>query len=89
MPLYEYLCQDCEERVTLRRRMSDTTQPRCPLCGSEEMKRLISSVAVVTSSKDRSRDLSWVDKNVASRIKKKASTKLNPALQQTVDRMES
>jgi hypothetical protein len=53
------------------------------------MKRLISAVSVVKSEQDRASDLSWVDKNLAGRIKRKASHKLSPALQETVDRMES
>jgi hypothetical protein len=53
------------------------------------MKRLISSVSVVKTEQERVSDLSWVDKNLAGRIKKKASRKLSPALQEAVDRMES
>jgi hypothetical protein len=46
-------------------------------------------VSVVKSEQDRASDLSWVDKNLAGRIRRKASHKLSPALQETVDRMES
>jgi hypothetical protein len=53
------------------------------------MTRLISRVSIVKSEQDRTRDLSWVDRDLAGRIKKKASGRLNPGLQETVDRMES
>jgi hypothetical protein len=53
------------------------------------MTRLISRVSVVKSEQDRTRDLSWVDRDLAGRIKKKASGKLNPGLREAVDRMES
>ena len=52
------------------------------------MKRIITSVFFAKSKQERCSDLSWVDKNLAGRIKKKASRKLNPALKDTVDRME-
>jgi hypothetical protein len=53
------------------------------------MKRIISSVSVVKTEQERASDLSWVDRNLANRIKRKASHKLSPALQEAVDRMES
>lgn len=89
MPLYEYRCRDCDKRVTIRHGYSDSASPHCPLCNGENLTRLISHVSVVKSSQDRVRDLSWVDRDLARRLKKKASGKLNPALQETLDRMES
>ncbi len=89
MPLYEYRCEDCREQVTIRQSFTDETSPRCALCGSDRMSRLISRVSIVKSERDRTRDLSWIDRDLAGRIKRKASGKLNPALQETVDRMES
>jgi hypothetical protein len=53
------------------------------------MARVISSVSVVKSETDRARDLSWIDRELAGRIKKKVTGRLSPGLQETVDRMES
>lgn len=89
MPLYDFRCEDCGEQVTIRQSFSDDTLPRCVSCGSDRMSRLISRVSIVKSEQDRTRDLSWIDRDMAARIKKKATGKLNPALQETVDRMES
>ena len=89
MPLYEYRCDQCGEQVTVRQSFSDETLPCCASCGSDRMRRLISRVSIVKSEQDRTRDLSWIDRDLAGRIKKKASDKLSPGLQDTVDRMES
>lgn len=43
MPLYEYVCQDCESRFDALRAMSDADAPiPCPDCGSERVRRAIS-----------------------------------------------
>ena len=89
MPLYEYRCQDCGAQVTIRQSFTDDRSPPCSTCGGDAMTRIISRVSIVKSEQDRTRDLSWVDRDLAGRIKRKASGKLNPALQETVDRMES
>jgi len=69
MPLYEYYCQGCRERVTVRRSFSDTSSPCCPLCGGGNLTRVMSKVSIVKSDKDRIRDVSWIDKNLANRFK--------------------
>jgi len=51
--------------------------------------RVYSPISQIKTGKDRITDLSWVDKNLAGRIKKKASDRLNPELKDAVDRMES
>jgi putative FmdB family regulatory protein len=43
MPLYEYLCQDCEQPAELLIRSDQ--QPACPRCGGERMTKLLSVVA--------------------------------------------
>ncbi len=53
MPLYEYRCNACRRRVTLLRSFSDTSEPRCPKCDSEELTRLVSRVAVLRSEDSR------------------------------------
>ena len=45
MPLYEYQCQQCSERVEILQRLSDPPYSHCPKCGVE-MKKLISSPAI-------------------------------------------
>lgn len=45
MPLYEYQCQQCSERVEIIQKMSDPPYSHCPKCGGD-MKKLISSPAI-------------------------------------------
>ena len=40
MPLYEYECTNCKERVEIIQRISDPPYSHCPKCGAE-MKKLI------------------------------------------------
>lgn len=88
MPIYEYRCQGCGERVSIRHGINDDSKPSCPLCHSENLLRLISRVFVVKSAQDRTRDLSWVDKDFSRRIKKKAGGNLSPAFRETLDWMD-
>lgn len=50
MPSYDYRCKGCENKVTLERSMSDESKPICPDCGSEDMNRIWSVVAISGSS---------------------------------------
>lgn len=43
MPLYEYVCQDCENRAELLIRGNEL--PSCPSCGSSQMLKQLSVVA--------------------------------------------
>ena len=43
MPLYEYVCQDCEAQAELL--VSSSREPECPACGSARLTKLLSVVA--------------------------------------------
>jgi len=45
MPLYEYQCQACGERVEVIQRLSDPPYAHCPKC-SGDMKKLFSAPAI-------------------------------------------
>ena len=45
MPLYEYQCTSCGERVEIIQRSSDSPHGHCPKCGGE-MKKLFSAPAI-------------------------------------------
>jgi len=43
MPIYEYECEKCGERLELRRSISDNdSEIRCPKCGTENPRRVFS-----------------------------------------------
>lgn len=89
MPIYEYRCTECGQRAQVYRRDSDAVSPNCPSCGSSKLVRLISNVYIVQSKADRTRDLTWVDRDLAQRIRRQAKGRLSPALAETVERMSS
>jgi putative FmdB family regulatory protein len=45
MPLYEYQCTQCSERVEVIQRLSDPPYAHCPKCGGD-MKKLLSAPAI-------------------------------------------
>jgi putative FmdB family regulatory protein len=45
MPIYEYLCSQCNERQEIIQSLSETPISHCPKCGGE-MKKLFSSPAI-------------------------------------------
>lgn len=61
MPIYEYGCEDCQERVSIFFRSfaeAETRQVVCPYCHSTHLKRLISKVRVMHSAEKYSQKLS-------------------------------
>ncbi len=89
MPVYEYYCPDCRQTLTVRCRFSEMSTAICPTCQCGKLERIISQIAVVRSRRERVSDVSWVDRNLAQRIRKKVSGDLNAELEATVGRMES
>ena len=56
MPIYEYRCQNCGRRVSVLWHTfaeAERKTPKCPRCGSTNLKRLISRVSVVRSEEAR------------------------------------
>ena len=45
MPLYEYACEKCGERVEIIQKLSDPPYSHCPKCGGA-MRKLISPPAI-------------------------------------------
>jgi putative FmdB family regulatory protein len=45
MPLYEYQCGDCGERIEVIQKLSDPIEAQCPKCGAA-MKKLMSAPAI-------------------------------------------
>ena len=45
MPIYEYQCQDCDERVEVLQKISDAPKVDCPACGKPSLRKKVSAVA--------------------------------------------
>jgi putative FmdB family regulatory protein len=59
MPVYEYRCNSCRKTYSqiLSIKQSDEA-PQCPNCGSDDVEKLVSSVAVVRSARQKAEDRS-------------------------------
>jgi len=55
MPLYDYRCLNCQEKVSIRLSYAeyDTAKPKCPLCGSPKLQRAIGRVRIAKSEEAR------------------------------------
>ncbi|HXH24788.1 MAG TPA: zinc ribbon domain-containing protein [Vicinamibacterales bacterium] len=52
MPVYEYICRDCQKQFELTRPMSEAhAGVQCPSCGSSHVDRTYSQVFAKTSKK--------------------------------------
>jgi putative FmdB family regulatory protein len=52
MPVYEFVCRDCQKPFEIVRPMSEAaTVPTCPACGSTRVDRTYSHVYANTSKK--------------------------------------
>jgi putative FmdB family regulatory protein len=61
MPIYQFDCAGCRRRVDiLFRSVHSTKTPVCPECGSKKLKRVMSRVARVRTSKQRFEDIDHV-----------------------------
>jgi len=45
VPIYEYKCDQCDHRMELLHKISETPDKICPECGKEGLRKLISAVA--------------------------------------------
>jgi putative FmdB family regulatory protein len=53
MPIYEFSCNGCNNRVSVFvRSMSSEVSGKCDRCGSQDLRRLISRVAFIKSGGD-------------------------------------
>ncbi len=103
MPIYEYRCRDCGRRTSLFvRSIHDELDPVCNACGSRNMRRLISRVAVLRSEESRLESLADPstfasldedDPRSLGRFMRKMSQEmgedLGPEFNEVIDRLES
>ena len=87
MPIYEYQCQACDERVEALQKISDAPKVDCPACGKPELKKKVSAVAF------RLKGSGWYEtdfktgdkKNIAGEKQAKTSTTDKPAAPKKTD----
>ena len=106
MPIYEYYCTDCRQRVSLFYRTITAaieTEPVCPRCDGENLRRLISRVAVLRSEEARLdaladpsmfSGLDEEDPRALGRMMRQMSNEMgeemdDPEFNEVIDRLES
>jgi putative FmdB family regulatory protein len=60
MPIYDYRCESCGKRDTLYYQTfssAEMDEPSCAKCGSADLRRLVSRVAVLKSEESRLEDM--------------------------------
>jgi putative FmdB family regulatory protein len=103
MPIYEYRCRHCGRRTTVfTRSINEQVHAVCEHCGSDDLRRLISRVAVVRSEESRLEsladpstfgDLDENDPRSLGRFMRRMSQELGedlgPEFDEVVDRLEA
>ncbi len=103
MPVYEYRCHGCKRRVSVFfRSFNSIADPVCPQCGSTQLTKLVSRVAVMKSEESRLEDLadpaslSGLDENDpksiarwARKMGQELGEDLGPEYEEMIDRMEA
>lgn len=104
MPTYEYRCSSCRKRVSVHQSYEEygRTPVRCPKCGNDSLRRLISRVRVARSEDSRLDSLAdpsgWGDvdeedpRSVARmmrRMGQEMGEDLPPEYDEVVDRLEA
>ena len=50
MPIYEYVCVDCNQKFEMRRSFNQADDPAtCPECGGQHVRRLLSTFVAFSS----------------------------------------
>jgi putative FmdB family regulatory protein len=104
MPVYEYRCPDCRQRVSIFQSYSDygKIQPACPKCGGNRLERILSRIRFSRSEESRMEALSdpsaWGDvdekdpRSMAKMMRRMGSElgeEMGPEFHETVDRLEA
>ena len=80
MPIYEYQCADCDQQFSLffaHFSAAENREKICPACGGQNLKKLISQVAVVSNAPDVPASLGKKEESPAdlARIMRNGSSK--------------
>jgi len=72
MPLYEYECQACGNRLEVQQRLADAPLVKCPQCGKDQLEKVISATAFVLKGGGWYKDLYSSSKKPESKTETKS-----------------
>ena len=73
MPIYEYLCSNCEHEFEAIQKMSDEALTDCPRCHQPQLRKLISAAGF------RLKGSGWYESDFKNKSKAKASAPADTA----------
>jgi putative FmdB family regulatory protein len=98
MPIYEYRCESCRNKVSVLLKRMGQEAERCPRCGSSNLVRLYSRFALARSEEDRlerltnEAALAGVDENdpkSVARMMRRMGQELGEDFPQQIEEMEA
>ncbi len=80
MPIYEYQCVACEHKLEIIQKISEVRLKKCPECGEESLRKLISAVSF------RLKGTGWYETDFKD--KPKNSSKENKSSGKVIDKTD-
>ncbi|BCV20866.1 FmdB family zinc ribbon protein [Moorella sp. Hama-1] len=50
MPTYDFRCQECGERFTVKMSLKEKDKATCPACGSQKLQQLFTGITILGGS---------------------------------------
>ncbi len=72
MPIYEYECDNCGDRIELIQRMGDPPQTECPSCRTHALRKLVSAAGF------RLKGTGWYETDFKTQPKKTKESQQEP-----------
>ena len=80
MPIYEYLCDDCDHRLEVMQKISEEKLKECPECGEESLRKLVSAASF------RLKGTGWYETDFKDKPKKSTEKPKNGEKSETISK---
>ncbi len=82
MPIYEYQCVSCENKLEVIQKISEVPLKECPECGEDSLRKLISAVSF------RLKGTGWYETDFKDKPKNKNKNKENKSSGEASDKTD-
>jgi len=83
VPIYEYLCDDCDHRLEVMQKISEEHLKECPECGEESLRKLVSAASF------RLKGTGWYETDFKDKPKKSTDKPKNGEKSETISKSNS